>query len=161
MSSISPGFPLTQLILWARSPLQGSNHSLLLLWLFLVQGVWIIPTQDWWSKLKRIQVRGCLPSLSFFFKYFILFIFGHAACGILVPQARIEPCPLCWKHAVLTTGAPLPRKVPCLSFKLFILLCRWIPSIQKRGIKYSLFLITVETVHVLVNMLMVKIKLCK
>ena len=29
-------------------------------------------------------------------------------------------CSMCWKHVVLTTGAPLPRKVPCLSFKLFM-----------------------------------------
>ena len=30
----------------------------------------------------------------------------HAACGIIVPQAGIEPGPLQWEHRVLTTGLP-------------------------------------------------------
>ena len=79
---------------------------------------------------KRISSFSFSLFLLFYFIY--LFIFGLVAYGIWVPQARIEPMPLCWKHVVLTTGASLPRKVPCLSFKLFILLCRWITSIQKK-----------------------------
>jgi len=35
------------------------------------------------------------------------FFFGHpAACWILVPWPEIEPCPLQWKHGVLTTRLP-------------------------------------------------------
>ena len=34
------------------------------------------------------------------------FFFFLAACGILVPWPGIDPCPLHWKHGVLTTGPP-------------------------------------------------------
>ena len=107
---------------------------------------------------KRISSFSFSLFLLFYFIY--LFILALQHVGSEFPKQGLNPS-LCWKHVVLTTGASLPRKVPCLSFKLFSLLCRWIPSIQKRGIKYSLFLIIVQTVNVLVNVLMVKIKLCK
>lgn len=42
------------------------------------------------------------------------------------------------KHAVLTTGLPA-QESPCLSFKLFILLCRWIPSVQKEELSTHFF----------------------
>ena len=37
---------------------------------------------------------------SFFFFFFL------AACGISVPWPGVDPCPLHWKHGVLTTGPP-------------------------------------------------------
>ena len=44
----------------------------------------------------------------FFFFFYYIYIFGHAACGILVPQPGIKPMPhpLQWKRGVLTTGPP-------------------------------------------------------
>ena len=36
----------------------------------------------------------------------LFFFFCHTACGILIPQPGIKPCPLYWNHGVLTTGPP-------------------------------------------------------
>ena len=33
-----------------------------------------------------------------------MLFFCHTACGILIPQPGIKPCPLHWNHGVLTTG---------------------------------------------------------
>ena len=49
----------------------------------------------------------CTQKIGKYCCVFCLFgFFGHAVCGILVPQSGVEPIPLQWKHGVLTTGPP-------------------------------------------------------
>ena len=58
-----------------------------------------------WARGSRLEGEGD----GGFFGVFCLFVvFGccREACGILVPQPGINPCPLHWEHRVLTTGQP-------------------------------------------------------
>ena len=51
------------------------------------------------------------PSLFIYlFIFFSFSVFGHMACGIIVPGPEIKPAPLAVKHGALTTGPS--RKVP-------------------------------------------------
>ena len=46
-------------------------------------------------------------SMSMYYLFFFLFSWlSHMACGMLVSQQELNPCPLHWKHRVLTTGLP-------------------------------------------------------
>ena len=38
-------------------------------------------------------------------------MYGHTACGILVPYQGLDPCPLQWKLRILTTGLPVKSLV--------------------------------------------------
>ena len=40
------------------------------------------------------------------FLLFAFLLFGHEACGILVPQVGIEPTPLALEREIFTTGLP-------------------------------------------------------
>ena len=63
--------------------------------------------------LYRLWAQSHLQPVLFFF------FFCPSACRILVPRPGIKPCPLQWKHGVLTTGLPgkshlLPALIPNL-----------------------------------------------
>ena len=55
--------------------------------------------------------------ITFFKKFSWL---SHMACGMLVPQQELNPCPLHWKHRVLTTGLP-GKSWACITF----IISRW------------------------------------
>ena len=66
------------------------------------------------SLLHLLQCRIC----------FLFWFFGHKPCGILVPQAGIEPAPLAPEGKVLTTGPP--GKSP----KIFFMWSQLIKNLQ-------------------------------
>ena len=54
------------------------------------------------------------------FLLFAFLLFGHEACGILVPQAGIEPTPFALECEIFTTG--LPGRSPVEIFSLYVFL---------------------------------------
>ena len=46
-------------------------------------------------------------SVTTLFLLFMFWFFGHEACGILVPQPRIQPAPPVLEGEVLATGPPV------------------------------------------------------
>ena len=51
--------------------------------------------------------------------WFMFWIFGHEACGILVPQPRIEPIPPALEGEVLTTGLSMKFLSPDSAERLY------------------------------------------
>ena len=57
-----------------------------------------------------------IESVTILLLFYVLGLFGHEACGILVPWPGIEPTPPAIEGEVLTTGPP--REVPTQSFEM-------------------------------------------
>ena len=71
------------------------------------------PNSD--GSLKRYRGLMEVASLVRLIIYY-LFIYWqlhHTACGILVPDQVSNPCPLQWKHRILTTGQPGKSLIMC------------------------------------------------
>ena len=71
--------------------------------------------------LRFFQCGPFLKSLLNLLQYcfcFMIWFFGHEACGILAPRPGIEPAPPALEGEVLTTGPPGKSLVIC--FSLFL-----------------------------------------
>ena len=100
----------------------------------------------------------CLFCIVYFLLVYIFLFFlamCYAACGILVPHQGLNPCPLQWKHWVLTTVPSVKSHIGiyfilqnifechervCCLFYLSALVYIWLPRKVQKDISHSIIL---------------------
>ena len=63
-------------------------------------------SQTWFSD-KTSFLKAFIEFVAIVFLFYVLFFFGHEACGILAPQPGMESTPPALEDVVLTTGQPV------------------------------------------------------
>ena len=96
-------------------PLQGRPCSPTHQGVLLADGLQLLSPIGMALGARTCLLQGPTPSQGVLFFFFPFWPY-YLACGILVPQAGIEPMPPQWKHGALTTGPP-GKSHPGCAFK--------------------------------------------